>query len=638
MCGIIGCVYSGLNQKFLKNNYYKNLIHRGPDAKGYYSDENCELGHTRLSILDLSENGNQPKVSSDGRYVLTFNGEIYNYLEIKKKILNSESFNSNSDTEVILPLFKKFGKRFYEKLRGAFAICIWDTLEKKLFLIRDRFGEKPLFFTKQKDKFFFASELKAIVPIIKKKNINFSSFNRYLHYQCTPGKLSLIEDVYKLPRACFLELKLENLDIKLTNYWNLNKIPTNYEKEEKSIYDQLNESVQIMLRSDAKLGLSLSSGIDSSIISYLAKKNSYENIEAICVGYENDDKNDETKDAYEFSKTLKLNFNLVRIKDNEIINDFPDLVNKMDEPIGDLAAYSIFRLNKKAKELDIKVLINGIGGDEIFWGYHWVNQAIKQNIFEQQNEKKLKKLPKFNFGKKFENLLRKINGSSKYSNKFSSLLQLYLESQIKKGDENLKFFSLNPTFDKTFELKKKFFNTEIVNESPFYLNDLVEYKQNTHNSKIISEDLFDCWLEPDCLTLSDRLGMSCSIENRSPFLDHNLLENIIFKQEWINGYKNDQKEILRNLFKNKLPDKIINRRKKGFTPPKKWMLKIVNYYFDFIKNGYLNSNNLLNNKEINGTYKFINKNSVNFFERIHKEEIIFFMYKLIIFELWYNKI
>ncbi|MDD1419084.1 asparagine synthase (glutamine-hydrolyzing) [Dolichospermum sp. ST_sed1] len=392
MCGIIG-ILSNDNRANLSLNYVLGkLKDRGPDDQGIWSDRHIQLGHTRLSILDLSPLGHQPMSYQNQRYWITFNGEIYNYLELKGELINlGHTFISQTDTEVLLAAYCQWGKFCLEKLRGMFAFAIWDREEKQLFLARDRIGEKPIYYWYNHQNFYFASELKGLLPLLSQKpTLDPIAVDLYLHYQYVPEPLTPLSGVYKLPAAHYLLIDYDTWEIKPQPYWSLEKIAPVTGNPVELIRQELDTVIELTLRSDVPIGIALSGGVDSGAIAALAAPKYKDTLQAFSIGYPGRPPYDERAEAEGLAKKLGLPFLDIELQTEDLIAFFPELVAAMDDPIADIAAYGHYSVMKIAKEHGIKVMLSGTGGDELFWGYAWIIEAVqlteqKQNYLINQS-------------------------------------------------------------------------------------------------------------------------------------------------------------------------------------------------------------------------------------------------------------
>ena len=315
MCGILGVVHRDeVDRQAIGDQLLATLGHRGPDSTGVYTDRNVQFGHTRLSIIDLTAAGHQPMTSDNGRYVVTYNGEIYNYLEIRALLkTKGMQFNSQSDTEVILAAYEYWGSDCVKHFRGPFAFVIWDTDTKIVFLARDACGEKPLFYKLESDRLSFASELKGLIPLLRTKpDLNPASVDMYLHYQFVPEPHTLLMGVQKLPAGCTLMLSIHDWDAKLVRYWSVETVAESKPAIHKSnkMVDEIGlaveEAVKLTLRSDVPVGIALSGGIDSGAIAVLAQRNYPEPMHAFCVGYPGRPKYDERAQARGLAESLGM--------------------------------------------------------------------------------------------------------------------------------------------------------------------------------------------------------------------------------------------------------------------------------------------------------------------------------------------
>jgi asparagine synthase (glutamine-hydrolysing) len=631
MCGIAGIIGNSSKVKNFEEICFKTLEHRGPDGKGSYENEKIQLAHTRLSIIDLSIKGKQPMSTDNDRYVIVFNGEIYNYKEIKEELkLKGENFYSESDTEVVLKSFKIWGKNCLNKFEGMFAFLIWDNKMNTAFFARDKVGEKPFLFSIEKNNFIFASEYKALTTLLKKeKKLNFSTLNLYLNYNYTPEPHSLLEDIEKLPAGHYGFFNLNEAKLEVKEYWSLRNIKnTNKITEKNKIYDEiLNEiekSVELTLTSDVPVMIALSSGIDSSLIASIIKKR---NISAITIGYGTNKKNDELENARKFCNKNNIKFNGIKIKTEEFVNFFPELIKKSVEPIADPALYIYYRINHEASKLGFKVLINGNGADEIFYGYDDYNNLITTNNL----------IKKYTFLRKFQNILseniKKIIFRLIKSNKVplyikNILLKIIIIDAERPNDQLSMRFSNE--FSDALKYSKKFYGS---NMSSINTNNIFDPLKTTLDEQkdikyCIQKFLFKSWLTSNIFRISDGIGMSVSVENRSPYVNSNLISKLISLNTNFKPNEYFNKKILKMVAKNKLTTDILEMKKQGAEPPvNDWIVSVVNNYKDILNNGILEKEKVINYEQIE-KYDFKKK----------EFSYYYYLYKLIILEFWCIKI
>ncbi|MFZ2410014.1 MAG: asparagine synthase (glutamine-hydrolyzing), partial [Candidatus Methanoperedens sp.] len=385
MCGIVGI----LSNKTPVNPdtlicMRDALIHRGPDDCGLWINKNglVGLGHRRLSIIDLSGAGRQPMESYDRRFVITFNGEIYNFQEIREELKGKYSFKSGTDTEVLLYSYAEWGKECLHKLRGIFAFAVWDEVEKKLFAARDRAGEKPFYYYYRNDEFVFASEPKAITLYdCFEKRIDYRSLIDYLTFGFICAPKSIWKDCYKLPAGHYLEYFPENGKLEIKCYWDIDLTP-DYSKSEsfwiEGIKEHLRESVKLMLISDVPLGAFLSGGVDSSAVVSVMKDYKPE-LKTFSIGFKNSGKFNELPYAINVSKKVGTDHKNIYVTEDDFLELFDEMCWFYDEPFGDysyIPTYCVSRLAKK----EVTVAISGDGGDELFGGYskYWKLQRIER--------------------------------------------------------------------------------------------------------------------------------------------------------------------------------------------------------------------------------------------------------------------
>lgn len=574
MCGFCGFIDSSPNKEDVLTPMMDTIIHRGPDSDGKYIDENIGMGFRRLSIIDIAE-GAQPLYNEDGRYVLTFNGEIYNYLSIRKKLEEAgHIFTTNTDSEVLIHGYEEFGSDILSYLRGMFAFVIWDKQEKKLFGARDFFGIKPLYYY-QKDKVFvYGSEVKSILehPNVLRV-LNESALETYLTFQYSAMRETFFKEIFRLPPAHFFIW--ENGKMTINRYWE----PTFSEEQDtlESYVDKIDnavkESVQIHETSDVEVGSFLSSGVDSSYVASCFSGN-----KTFTVGFNNKQYN-EIEYAKDLSKELGIqNFNKI-ISAEEYWNVLPKVQYFMDEPLADPAAVALYFVSQLASE-HVKVVLSGEGADELFGGY---------NIYKEPLDlKTIQKLPKG-----FRKLLAKIARMIPFSFKGKNFLIRASKDIEERFIGNAYMFS--PQERKA--LLKRPTNAPDPTEltAPFY--EKVQSKDDVTKMQYLDIHM---WMTGDILLKADRMSMANSIELRVPFLDKHIcaLATKIPLDYRVN--RENTKYAFRLAAKRNLPEAVANKKKLGFPVPtrvwlreEKYFNKVKEVFTSAVAEKYFNTNILL---------------------------------------------
>ena len=573
MCGISG-IFFFKGKKKVKKKYLDKmndiLNHRGPDGSGNWisSTKTIGFGHTRLSILDLTPSANQPFIDNTKNYVITFNGEIYNFKEIKKILLKKGYVfkTKNSDTEVLLLSYIEWGLKCVDKFRGMFAFAIWDNVKKKVYLVRDRVGVKPLYYKLDSEKLIFSSEIKAIlldsdyIPEIDEE-----SMYHYLTFLCTPAPKTMFKYINKLEAGTWLSFD-EKGNSEKKQYWDplQEKELTDTQNINKVLAKTLEESIKYRGISDVDVGVFLSGGIDSSTNAYFFSKNSKKQIKTFSIGYDQEYKSykSELNYARMVAKHVKSSHFEKKLRKDDIKNFIFDMVYFQDEPISDPVCVPIFYVSKLAKENNVKVCQVGEGADELFFGYtNWlrtskINLLINNILFP----KFLKKLILY-FYKKFDI-------QYKYT---SDLLKRSVEKKpiFWGGAEAFSSFEKNELFSDSFKNKIK--NLDSWNCIKPH------YEFFNKNAKYKSIENWMTYLDlkirlPELILMRvDKMTMANSLEARVPFLDHNLVQKTIDLPKNIKIKKNNLKFLLKDIIKGLLPNEIVNRKKQGFgLPLKDW--------------------------------------------------------------------
>ena len=578
MCGFVGLLKNRICDSDIHylREMSRSIKHRGPDSSGLWSDNtNIGISHQRLSIIDLTPSGYQPMISKSGRYVLAFNGEIYNHRFIKRE-LNSAFMNiewkGTSDTEILLTAIDKWGLyKSLNKITGMFAFSLWDKKEKLLYLARDRIGEKPIYYGWQKDTFLFGSDIQGIKshPSFENK-IDSNSLSLMLRFNYVPSPNSIYKNLKKLEPGSFLQVSIVKRDIQKKNYWsaaktannNLSNLFSGSELEAIELLDiNLSETVKNQMLSDAPIGGFLSGGIDSSIICSLMQKNSIEPINTFSIGF-NEKTYDEAQYAKLISDYLGTNHHELYLSPQDAMKIIPELQMAYSEPFADVSQIPTMIISDLAKDY-VKVALTGDGGDELFGGYN--RYLITKRIW-----KKISMFGKpirsfianfiLSYGIRTIMKIEKLNFSEKYINNFSAKISKGLE--VLDSDDifdlyiNITSNSRNPS--KVLlgnSSKEKLYGVEKLNLQNF-----------SDVEKMMIMDIVN-YLPDDILVKLDRATMHYSIEARAPFLDHNIFEfawslPLNFK---LNNSEN--KVVLRRLLSKYLPNELIHKPKRGFSVP-----------------------------------------------------------------------
>lgn len=547
--------------------------HRGPDASGVFSEEGISLGSNRLKIIDLSEKAAQPMKSFDGNEIIVFNGEIYNFKELKNELKNSYPFQSESDTEVILAAWRKWGKDCVKKFNGIFAFAIWDKTRQEIFLARDHAGVKPLYYyfdpatgSGQSGKFIFSSEIKSILEHNIPRRLNREAFNHYLRVLYVPEPLTMFENIYKFPQASrgfYQDGKLV-----IEKYWEAgfgNYLAISKKHLEDELRSRINRAIKSQLISDRPLGLYLSGGIDSSILLYHMSK-IHKQVDTFSVGF--DLKKEEQKEKFnaDFELARKTasffgsRHHEVLIKPEEVFDVFEKAVWHMDEPISNATAVAMFKLSGFVKE-KADVVLSGDGGDELFGGYERYRLSRAASLTQ--------KLPFF--------LRAPLNLNSKLG-----------KLNIPPGIERFSLFM----FQKDDILRRA------VNQDFLNLNALTTFFEEKYFKQMPENIKFDevlmgvdrqTWLVDFDLMLTDKMSMARGVEARVPFLDKELIE---FASRIPLQYKVglfETKKVLKSAYRGRIPDYLFSQPKRGwFSPGAKWLRdpEIYSRVFEVLQKNY----------------------------------------------------
>lgn len=611
MCGINGIYDMSNNNIDIRNikNMNNKIKHRGPDGDGIWINNNIGIGHVRLSIIDLTDNANQPM--NINNYIITFNGEIYNY-KILREELKEWEFQTNSDTEVIIALYAKYKEKCVDFLNGMFSFAIWDNVNNVLFCARDRFGIKPFYYLYQDNIFYFSSEVKSLIPFLNKLEEDIDAITEYLIFQYPISENTMIKNIKQLLPAHTLEIKKYSINIQ--KYWELDyhdKLNLTEKEYCDKIKELIDDSINLHLVSDVPISSYLSGGLDSSIISLLASNKIELNnlFHGNFIEYKNCD------ESY-FAKILSENINTNLIIKNITSIDFKENIKKiiyyLDYPIAGPGSFCQYMISKYASEYT-KVILGGQGGDEIFGGYvryliPYLDKCINESI--NGNTKYLQDL---------------IPNMSIF-NEYKSMIKQYFNKTILNNDLSEQYFNL---IDRTNELDD-IINWEYLDKQKIY--NLYKSQFNTKN--IPEKDYFNKMLNydlnfslPALLHIEDRVSMAWGLESRVPFINHNIIEYVAKIPENIKMNKGVAKHLLKETYKNILPDEINNRKDKmGFPIPlNEWFKdELKDFFIETIRS--LQKRNI---KYINITDSYIN----NIYSNINFTRKYWILFSL---ELWFQ--
>jgi asparagine synthase (glutamine-hydrolysing) len=566
MCGITGIFAFNLIGKVNKihvTNATMVLEKRGPDFHDVYISEWVGLGHRRLSIIDTSAAGNQPLWDESQRYSIVFNGEIFNYRELRKSLESKGiTFQSQSDTEVLLKLFIHEKENCLNQLNGFFSFCIYDRQEQSFFLARDRYGIKPLLYVFDEDKFIFASEMKSILEYGIEKKLDYNSLYIYLQLNYIPAPDTIFVDVKKLMPGHYMTVTRQQMEIK--SYYEIPydqslaaKSTVRYTDAKETLKKLTEESVQRRLVSDVPLGAFLSGGVDSSVVAALAKRHKSD-LHTFSIGFRDEKFFDETRYARQVAKKLKTEHTVFSLGNNDLYSHLHDALNYIDEPFADSSALAVFILSKETRK-HATVALSGDGADELFAGYN-KHAAAYRVIHGGWKESLVKSMHPL-----WEALPKSRNGT--FSNKIRQFARFSDGARLSSKDRYWQwagFANKEETLTLLHpELRINMWLKEFVPRRKQIL-------QHIPDSESINDILYTDMklvLANDMLTKVDLMSMANGLEVRVPYLDYTLVDFAFSLPERFKINRGIRKRILQDAFRDILPRSLYNRPKKGFEVP-----------------------------------------------------------------------
>jgi asparagine synthase (glutamine-hydrolysing) len=557
MCGITGFIGSFSEAQL--HLMTKCLQHRGPDAEGFYFEQKgIGLGHRRLSILDLSEAGNQPFYSRDGRYVMVFNGEVYNFQELAVKYQITP--RTHSDSEIILEAFAKKGIDSVQDFNGMFAIAIWDKLDEKLYLIRDRIGIKPIYYYTDKNNFAFASELKSLFTLPIQKKINSNSISNFLYLGYIPGEDTIFTNCKKIPAGHYAVMHKGQFTVE--SYWQLEdqisaKVISDEHQAKKTLKNLLESSVNYCMISDVPVGIFLSGGIDSSTVAAVAQSQSNIPVKTFSIGF-NEAKYNESKYAAAVARYIQSDHHEFTVTENDALHLVEKILDIYDEPYADSSAIPTLMVSQLARK-HVKVALSGDGGDELFMGYgfyYWAKRLGNP------------------FLKAFRQPLAKV-------------LHATGDNRLQRGSKVFQYPSPGRRKSHIFSQEQYYFTEAEINRLLIRAGDITIDEHIASPARKLSwieeQSFFDIknYLPEELLVKADRASMHHSLEVRVPLLDHRLVEFAINLSEDLKLKGNTGKYLLKQVLYDYVPSSFFDRPKWGFAVPLRiWLAKELSYLVD----------------------------------------------------------
>ena len=612
MCGILGLYNfkSGFNESLVNRarSASELIEHRGPDDSGEYIYQNVALFHKRLSIIDVSKAGHQPMFDYSGNYVIVYNGEIYNYQELKKILLNKGyNFKSNSDTEVLLNLYIEYGSDCLYMLSGMFAFAIYDIKKNYLFVARDRIGIKPLYYSFFDNVFSFSSSLKSLIHINRDLfDLSEQNIYEYFYLGFVQAPKTVFKNILKLNPGHYIKINSDIKEVSQKKYWDVDNNYKNLEgKNENQIIEELNEIIvdSVISRSvsDVPISILLSGGIDSGLItSILSKK--IKNISTFTIGFENKHNENDFLEANITSKYFNTNHKEIVLSYEEVMNNFSSYQNYQEEPNYNPTQILFYVLSHYVKESGIIVTLAGDGGDELFWGYNEWNRYLKLNnsLYSTVN-----KSPGF-----IKNIL-----------KFSVLNLLPAKpgfDVLRRAADNENIYYGWGAFRKN-EINK-YFNEDYLNKYENPYSTIEKIYNDFSELKNIKKDIVNwfryvslkTYLTEDYMNRGDNMGMANGVEIRVPFLDNKLIEYAFSIPSNLLLRENSTKYLLKKVAEKHLSSEILNRPKTGFSPPVlNWLNSYMNNDFNEKLIDFNNKFQIFDTKFLNRIKEIMNSKRIN---------------------------
>ncbi len=595
MCGIVGLIgRSPLEFKERCNVQLlcDALIHRGPDGDGSFSAPQFMMAMRRLSIIDLG-GGWQPLYNEDKSIALVANGEVYNFVELRAELESrGHRFNTKSDCETIIHLYEEIGDEVVNKIRGMYAFALYDTRKQRALIVRDRMGEKPLYLAEQDGRIYFSSEMRSMVRAgIIPFEIDPVAVYEYFHYNYVPEPRCAIKGVRKLPAGHLLTVDLQSFKVQERCYWRMEDAPPIEGDPAKAIRAELENINELIVRSDVPVGIALSSGVDSSALAAMAQKRFPGLLTGITIGYEGAPRQDERSAAKQFADYIKLPLHRIELRDADVIDGFPEMVLVRDDPISDISGSGYLNVMRAARDKGLRVMLMGHGGDELFWGYWWVREALWRSHLKAG----LHASPPTTTMRDYMHVSkppRSIPMGLRWLQNGGGLIsgRCNYRRDLTSSPDRLVHYEHSFEFDRAARLLPRIATRSYL-EAMTGTDLLARYASPlpwSHLNVEIARHTCNTYLLENGLAQGDRLSMAASVELRTPLVDYRLVETAVGLMKANNTVRPAPKKWFRDAVSDLVPEFVMNRPKTGFNAPwRRWIPAMLDRYGHMVEDGEL---------------------------------------------------
>lgn len=595
MCGIVGLI--GKTPLDFRDACDLQLIsdamvHRGPDGEGRFQAEQFAMAMRRLSIIDLS-GGWQPLYNEDKSIALVANGEVYNFVELRADLeARGHQFRTKSDCETIAHLYEEYGDDCVHHLRGMYAFSLYDSKRQRVLIVRDRMGEKPMYLIQQPNRIFFASELRClmrsgVVPF----ELDPVAVFEFFHYQYVPEPRCIIKGIRKLQAGHLLKVDLKTWKVDERPYWRMEDAPPVDGDPAKVVRNELERIGELIVRSDVPVGIALSSGVDSSAIAALAQKNYPGLLQGFTVGYEGSPRQDERVAAKRFADHINMPLNAVELRDDEVVEDFGNMVFFRDDPIADIAGTGYLAVMRAARAKGVRVMLMGHGGDELFGGYWWVQEALQRSKLKRglhASPRTTKASDYLRVTKPPRSIGLGLRWLRNGGGLFTGLRHYRYDKRT--AADRLVHYDHSAEFERAGSTLPRI-ATSAFRDSVSYVDLTERFAAKLpwdHVDVEIARLTCQTYLQENGLAQGDRLSMAASVELRVPLVDYRFVETVVGLMKTHPEGQAKPKQWLRDAVSDLVPDFVMNRPKTGFNAPsKRWMPKVMAAYGHLLEDGHL---------------------------------------------------